>query len=132
LADESGAMIDLNFLAKQSASILEVAREIRGELRANIAMLRQSSEMLERKLHPLPTNVVRGDIPARDLSIPNLDAMTDQELRECSGHFSTLAQYASLKGMAMNSRKNGRVADAIRTEAYLEKLYQLLPTEWRW
>jgi hypothetical protein len=58
--------------------------------------------------------------------------MSVEELSTFSGHTSTLSQYASLKVMAMLARKRGRIADAIRTEAYLEKLYQLLPEEWRW
>jgi hypothetical protein len=66
------------------------------------------------------------------LNVPNLDCMSVEELNAFAGHVSTLSQYASLKAMAMLTRKQGRIADAIRTEAYLEKLYQLLPDEWRW
>jgi hypothetical protein len=66
------------------------------------------------------------------MNVPNLDAMTEDELSEFSGHVSTLSQYVAMKCLAMSTRKDGRIADAIRIEAHLEKLYQLLPKEWRW
>jgi hypothetical protein len=58
--------------------------------------------------------------------------MDQDELREFAEHVSTLSAYASLKSMAMNHRKDGDVAEAVRVEAHCEKLYQLLPKEWRW
>jgi hypothetical protein len=63
---------------------------------------------------------------------PNLDAMDKDELREFGDHVSTLSQYVSMKLMAMDNRKDGDIADAIRVEAHCERLYQLLPKEWRW
>jgi hypothetical protein len=66
------------------------------------------------------------------MNVPNIDAMTDDELREFSDHASTLAQYVSTKLLAMSTRKDGRINEAIRIEAHLERLYQILPIEWRW
>jgi hypothetical protein len=58
--------------------------------------------------------------------------MSVDELMKFAGYASTLSQYASLKVMAMFARQQDRIADAVRTEAYLERLYQMLPEEWRW
>jgi hypothetical protein len=66
------------------------------------------------------------------MNVPNLDAMTTDELHAFAGHATTLSQYATMKAMAINSRKDGHVDDAVRVEAHCEKLYQLLPKEWRW
>jgi hypothetical protein len=71
-------------------------------------------------------------LETRAIESPNLDAMSVDELSKFAGHASTLSQYASLKVMAMLARQHGRIADAMRTEAYLEKLYQMLPAEWQW
>jgi hypothetical protein len=68
----------------------------------------------------------------RTFEAPNLDAMSVEELNKFSGYASTLCQYASLKATAMLWREQGRVEDAMRTEKHLEKLYQMLPVEWRW
>jgi hypothetical protein len=65
-------------------------------------------------------------------TVPNLDAMSVDELNKLSGYASTLCQYASLKATAMLWREQGRIEDAIRTEKHLETLYQMLPIEWRW
>jgi hypothetical protein len=66
------------------------------------------------------------------MNIPNLDAMTPEELREFSDRLTSLAQYASLKADAMERRALGKINDAIRAEAICEQIYQMLPDEWRW
>lgn len=66
------------------------------------------------------------------MNVPNLDAMTEVELDQFSNHARTLAQYANMRAMAITNRAAGRINEAIRIEAHLEKLYQILPTEWRW
>jgi len=63
---------------------------------------------------------------------PNLDAMDPETLREFADHLHTLTQWANMKLMAINSRKDGDINNAIRIEAHCEKLYQILPKEWRW
>jgi hypothetical protein len=78
------------------------------------------------------THHVEMEAQSIAMNVPNLDAMTAEELDEFSGHASTLAQYANMKLMAMKNRIDGHTDDAVRIEAHCEHLYQLLPNEWRW
>jgi hypothetical protein len=130
--------INLNFLAKQGASILEVVRECRAALHEMRGELQRANSVLSKKHQPA-TNVVTGELSRpigffeeRTFECPNLDCMSVSELNKFAGVASTLTQYASLKAMAMLWREQGRIEDAKRTEAHLETLYQMLPAEWRW
>jgi hypothetical protein len=66
------------------------------------------------------------------LNVPNIDAMTADELRKLSNELLHLSTYANLKAQAMERRAEGEINAALRAEALCEQLYQTLPDEWRW
>jgi hypothetical protein len=66
------------------------------------------------------------------MNVPNLDAMTPEELRDLCDDLQRLALYAMNKATAMQRRAAGKINDAIRAEAICEQIYQSLPDEWRW
>jgi hypothetical protein len=65
-------------------------------------------------------------------NVPNLDAMTPDELREFCDQTQHLSMYANLKAQAIEQRATGRINDALRAEAICEQIYQMIPDEWRW
>lgn len=64
--------------------------------------------------------------------MPNLDAMTPDELREASEAFRMLSLYASKKARAMRERGNGNITSALSIEASCERIYQTLTQSYRW
>lgn len=93
-----------------------------------------SKSLLFKRLHKKFDPMMTGTAPwpqrqERDI---NLDNMSMEELGEFADVVSTLSQYAHMKRMAMRDRNDGRINDAIRAEAHLERLYQTLPDHWRW
>lgn len=66
------------------------------------------------------------------MSMPNLDCMDQSELERAASLFHRLSVYAELKVRAMTLRKSGKIEAAIKDENDCEKIYQSLPSDWRW
>jgi len=64
--------------------------------------------------------------------MPNLDAMTSDELTEASDAFRMLSLYAAKKARAMRERGNGNITSALSIEASCDRIYQTLPQSYRW
>lgn len=64
--------------------------------------------------------------------VPNLDAMTVEELHEAHEAFTALARYACVKASAMQWRAAGEVATAVFYEQQAEACYRRLPASYRW
>jgi hypothetical protein len=67
-----------------------------------------------------------------NLDVPNLDAMTAEELFELGSELHRLAGYADSKALAMRYRLAGKIELAQRQERRCEAIYNTLPPSWRW
>lgn len=66
------------------------------------------------------------------MNVPNLDAMTNEELGEFSNAVERLATLARTMERARVMRAHGNIEDALREEQYAERLFARLPAEWKW
>ncbi len=64
--------------------------------------------------------------------IPNLDGMSEDEVRQCERVFGLLAAYASHKANAMKWRAAGDIEVAIGHERAADTMYRRLPEWARW
>jgi hypothetical protein len=68
------------------------------------------------------------------LIVPDLDAETlnADDLDEFVEQINKLAEYAKNKAMAIRCRLANNIERAMRAETRCDKIYDLLPLEWRW
>lgn len=67
-----------------------------------------------------------------EFECPNLDAMSESDLKSFRTTFETLSAYCAAKRLAMRARQSGRIADATAHERECESLYQSIPEGARW
>ena len=67
-----------------------------------------------------------------DLSLPNMDGMWPDDLRELAEVLETAALYAKLTARAMQHRMVGDINAAIKLEKRAEISYRGLPAGVRW
>lgn len=67
-----------------------------------------------------------------NIDVPNLDAETEDDLRQFGKDLTLLATYATCKANAMFNRKSSLIEMARLDEEYCERLYETLPPKWRW
>jgi hypothetical protein len=66
------------------------------------------------------------------MEIPNLDAMSQEELRAYCDYFSILEKYCLLKDSAITGRLEGNIACALSLESKCDALYDSLPKQYQW
>lgn len=66
------------------------------------------------------------------VSIPNLDCMDLENIRELADCFQKLYQYCLYKGSAIARRKEGEILHAQKLEYLAQGVYENLPEELRW
>lgn len=66
------------------------------------------------------------------LAVPNLDAMSRDDLIALRAALLQLAEYANYKAGAIPERAAGDIAEAQRYERAAERVYSMLPTWARW
>lgn len=64
--------------------------------------------------------------------IPNLDALTPEDLRDAIDALRALADYASYRLTSIQLRESGLIAKAQRIEAMQQAIYDTLPEWAKW
>jgi hypothetical protein len=67
-----------------------------------------------------------------DNNTPNLDAMSDDELREFIDTCGRLESYARAKRLALVQRAHGYILQATTLERECDRIYKTLPESARW
>ena len=67
-----------------------------------------------------------------NIEVPNLDAMSNEELGQLQEVYYMLSLYASCKISAKSYRENGQITKALANEKYCENVYKRLPMWARW
>ncbi len=65
-------------------------------------------------------------------SVPNIDALSDEDLVTLANVLGTLSDYCVECIVARDYRKAGEIDAAVRTEKYSEFIYSELPNWARW
>lgn len=68
----------------------------------------------------------------QDFQAPNLDSLTNGELKTWKNIFETLSRYCGAKVCAQEYREEGFTQDALQTEALCDRIYNTLPSEVKW
>jgi len=67
-----------------------------------------------------------------DFSLPNIDCMTDDDLRNVWGTLKSASNYCEATLKARELRKAGNTQQAIVQEGIADRIYQALPEDVRW